>query len=488
MKNQKQKLGYTENGINKEKKLLSISEFRREVGIPLVLAKKMISWGEIEVARAFNGTILIASDEACRVKILFKNRRRRVRYYLRALGPGIITGASDDDPSGIATYSAAGAKFGFALLWMAAWLLPMMIAIQEVCARIGIVTNKGLSKVLLKHYKRRFVFLIVAILIIANVINISANLGAMAASARMLTGLNYYFLAIVFSAIILFSEIFLGYHRYVRFLKWLTFSLFAYIFAGFVVKPDWLLVLRESFIPEIRFEKDYIFAIIAIFGTTISPYLFFWQTSEEVEENKVSKIFKKNPSRGRIKKMRMDVSSGMVLANVVSFFIILTTAQVLFKNGITEINSAEEAALALRPFVGHYAHLVFALGIIGTGLLAIPILATSGAYALSEVMNWKEGLDYKFSKAKGFYLIIIISVLLGLVANFFNINPIMALYFAAFANGIIALPLMIVIMIVGNNSKIMGKETHPIWVKFFGWLAVVFMTLSIIALIILNII
>lgn len=474
---------------NEKEELLTISEFRREAGIPLVLARKMIFWGEVRAVRAYDGTLQIAGDEVCRIKESLKNPRKKVKYFLRALGPGLITGASDDDPSGIATYSAAGAKFGFALLWMAIWLLPIMIAVQEVCARIGIVTNKGLSVVLLKHYRKRVVLSVVVLLLVVNIINISADLGAMAASAKMLTGINYYLLAIIFAAFIIFSEIFLSYHKYVRFLKWLTFFLIAYVVAGFMIKPDWSFVLRESFIPDIRFDKNYIFAMIAIFGTTISPYLFFWQTSGEVEENKTKKLINKNGFfSARIKRMRTDVSAGMFLANVVSFFIILTTAHVLFGNGITEINSAEDAAKALRPFVGQYAYLVFTLGIIGTGLLAIPILAGSGAYALSEIMKWKEGLDYKFSKAKGFYSIIIISVLVGLAINFFHINPIMALYFAAFANGIIALPLLVVIMIVGNDKKIMGKETHPKWVKFFGWLAVVFMAVSIVALIILNVI
>lgn len=466
-----------------QKKLFNLSEFRREAGIPLILAKKLILWGEVKAEKTLDGTLQIAEDEVLKIKELLKNPKKKFKYFFRALGPGVITGASDDDPSGIGTYSSVGAKFGFAILWMAAWLLPMMLAVQEVCARIGIVTNKGLAGVLLKHYKKKIVLFIVILLIIANVINIGADLGAMAASFLMIFGGNFYVFAISLAAFIIFCEIFIGYHYYVKILKWLTFSVLAYIVAGIIIKPDWVLIFKEAFIPEIKFNRDYIFAMIAVFGTTISPYLFFWQTSEEVEENKMNGVDcrKKQAIKGRIARMRTDVSTGMILANVVFFFIVLTTAQVLFRNGITNIESAGQAALALKPLAGNYAYLLFALGIIGTGLLAVPILAGSGAYALSEIMKWREGLEFKFSQAKGFYLVIALSIIFGLGLNFFHINPIMALYWAAFLNGIIALPLLVVIMIVGNDEKIMGKETHPRWVKIFGWLAVAFMVAAIIA-------
>ena len=461
--------------------LHTLSEFRREAGIPLVIAKKMVMWGEVKVVKMKDGAVRVTEEEVQRIKETFLNPREKVKYYLRVLGPGVITGASDDDPSGIGTYSSVGAMFGFAILWTAAWLLPIMLAVQEVSARIGIVANHGLANVLQKHYGKKIVLGIVAILLIANVVNIGADLGAMAASLKMLTGADLYFGSVLFALVIILMEIFFQYHVYVRVLKWLTLSVFAYIFAGFMAHPNWLEVLKSAFVPTMRFNANYVFALIAIFGTTITPYLFFWQTSEEVEENKMLKVkWNKLAVHTRVREMRTDVGAGMLLANIVFFFIILTTAQVLFKNGVTNIGSAEQAAQALRPFAGNLSYMLFALGIIGTGVLAVPILAGSGAYALCEVMKWREGLELKFSRAKGFYLIIAFSIIVGLAINFIGIEPIKALYYAAYLNGIIALPLLIAIMIVGNDKRIMGAETHPGWVKFFGWLAVVFMSAAIV--------
>ena len=468
-------------------KLLTISEFRHELGIPLVLARKLIVWGLISAVQAGDGSLRISATKIEEAKKFLKNPWKRGRLYIKALGPGLITGASDDDPGGIGTYSAVGARYGLGLLWMAAWLLPMMIAVQETCARIGIVTNRGLAHVLKKHFNKKVVFGIVSALIIANVINIGADIGAMAASLRLIIPVNFTLAAFLFTAIIIAIELTIPYYTYVKVLKWLTLSVFAYIITVIIIKPDWTLILREAVVPDIQFQKEYIFAIIAVFGTTITPYLFFWQTSEEVEENRLAKedTSKLTPYRlkSRIAKMRTDVNSGMILANLVFFFIIITCAQVLFKNGITEIETAEQAAEALRPFAGNYAFLLFALGIIGTGFLAVPILAGSGAYALTELMNWKEGLDRKFTKAKGFYLVIACSIVAGLLINFIGINPITALYYSAWLNGIISIPLLIVIMIVGNDKRIMGKETHPQWVKIFGWGAVIFAILSVITLI-----
>jgi NRAMP (natural resistance-associated macrophage protein)-like metal ion transporter len=469
-------------------KRYTISEFRHEVGIPLVVAKKLLLWGEVEAEKAVDGTFHIAESEVLKIKEDLKNPRKKIKYFIRALGPGLITGASDDDPGGIGTYSSVGAKFGLAILWMAVWLLPMLLAIQEVCARIGIVTNHGLAGVLQKHYRKKIVYLIVLMLIIANVINIGADLGAMSASLQMITGINFYFGAIIFAVLIILVEVFMNYHDYVKILKWLTISVFAYIVTGFIISPNWWEVFQNAFIPNITFNSEYLFAMIAVFGTSITPYLFFWQASEEVEDNKLLhlKIFNHGAVHHRVRRMRTDVYTGMILANVVFFFIVMTTAQVLFKNGITNIGSAEEAALALKPLAGNYAYLLFALGIIGTGLLAIPVLAGSGAYALAEIMKWHEGLELKFSRAKGFYLVIAFSILFGLALNFFHVNPIAALYYSAYLNGIIALPLLISIMIVGNDKKIMGLETNPKWVTFFGWLAVAFMICAVIASVILH--
>ena len=462
-------------------KFFTLSEFRHKAGIPLILAKKLISWREIEAIRDEEGIIRVAESEVLRFIKLIEKPWIKGYYFFRALGPGFITGASDDDPSGIGTYSSVGAKFGLGIIWMAAWLLPMMMAIQEVCARIGIVTNKGLAGVLQKHYKKKVVAFIVILLIIANVVNIGADLGAMAASLQMLTNINFYVGAVFFAVLSIALEVFIGYRIYVRILKWLAFSVLAYVITGIIINPDWREILSFVAIPRITFSEEYLFAIIAVFGTSITPYLFFWQASGEVEENefkkKIQRLMHKKfhiNNHERIAKMRTDVGTGMILANVVFFFIVLTTAQVLFKNGITNIESAHQAAEALRPLAGDYAYLLFAIGIIGTGLLAVPILAGSGAYALAEVMKWREGLDKKFSRAKGFYMVIIVSILFGLLLNFLDINPIKALYYAAFLNGIIALPLLIVIMVVGDDKKIMGRETNPVWVKIFGWGAIFF--------------
>jgi len=482
------------NKIHTKESLHTISEFRREAGIPLVLAKKLIVWGEVKTIRLVDGTVRVTESEVLKIRDLIKNPRKKITLYLKALGPGLITGASDDDPSGIGTYSAVGAMFGFSILWMAAWLLPIMLAVQEACARIGIVTNRGLAGVLQKHYRKKVVGGIVLLLIVANVINIGADLGAMAASLTMLLRINFYVAAVSFALLIVLIEIFFKYHTYARVLKWLTVSVFAYIIAGFIVHPDWAEVFKNTFIPMMKLDRNYIFAMIAVFGTTITPYLFFWQTSEEVEENKLAMIQsrgsgnqvkinsteKKNRTiHGRMAHMRTDVGTGMVLANVVFFFIIITAAQVFFRNGIFSIGSAEQAALTLRPLAGNGAYLLFALGIICTGLLAVPILAGSGAYALCEVMKWHEGLDLKFSRARGFYLIIAFSIFVGLALNLFGINPIAALYYAAYINGIIAVPLLVAIMVVGSDKRIMGEETNPAWVKFFEWLAVAFMTAAI---------
>jgi len=477
-----------ENKKQKEKKY-KIEEFHKETGLPLVIVKKLIIRGEIEAVKAIDGTFEIAESEVLKIKELVKHPWAKAKIFFKTLGPGLITGASDDDPSGIGTYSSVGAKFGLAIIWMAAWLLPIMLAVQEVCARIGVVTNKGLAGVLNRHYSKKIVFSIVVLLIIANVVNIGADLGAMGASLSLLTGLNFYLGIIAFALFVILIEVFVAYRLYSKILKWLAISVLSYVVAGFFINPEWHLIFKNAFIPQISFSKEYVFAMIAVFGTTITPYLFFWQASEEVEENKlIKKRNYKEKICDRMGRMRTDVKTGMILANVVFFFIVLTTAQVLFKNGITEINSAQEAALALRPFAGDFAYLLFAAGIIGTGLLAVPVLAGSGAYAISEIMKWKEGLGFKFSRAKGFYLVIIVSILFGLGLNFFNINPIAALYYSAFINGIIAVPLLVAIMVVGDDKKIMKSETHPFWVRIFGWFGVLAMMLAIILMVVFYII
>jgi NRAMP (natural resistance-associated macrophage protein)-like metal ion transporter len=493
-----------EKAYEDEKRSLTISEFRRSLGIPLVLARKMIVWGIVEASTAADGTLRITVDELEETRAFLKHPWTKTRLYFRSLGPGLITGASDDDPSGIATYSSVGAQFGLSLLWLCLWTTPMMLAIQETCARIGVVTNKGLSSVLQSHYKKNIVYAAVILLIIANVANIGADIGAMTASLQLLVNLPFTLVAIGFAALTILLEIYVPYHRYVKILKWLTVSVLAYIVTGFIVQPDWHEVLKKTFSPEVRFTKEYIFAIVAFLGTTITPYLFFWQTSEEVEENHLSHA-KMTPERRdrRITSMRSDVKFGMILSNLIAFFIVLTTASVLYKHGVTNIQSAEQAASALEPLVatggvlanflahfgvtgGMFAKFLFAAGIIGVGLLAIPILAGASSYALSELTGWKEGLEKNFNQAKSFYIIIALSIIVGLLLNFIGINPMKALYYAAFLNGAIAVPLMAVIMVVGNDKKIMGDETHPGWVKFFGWMAVYAMGAAVILTFVLN--
>ncbi|NTW27003.1 MAG: divalent metal cation transporter [Candidatus Moranbacteria bacterium] len=472
---------------NLPEKMLTLSEFRRELGIPLVLAKKLIIWGEINAVKAIDGTLRIAAPEVAVARIVIGTPLKKAYLFVRALGPGLITGASDDDPGGIGTYSAVGAKFGMNILWMAAWLLPMMLAIQETCARIGIVTNKGLAAVLKQYFRREVVLVAVLLLMIANIANIGADLGAMAASLEMVSGINYAVGAIFFAVAIILLEIFVKYHVYVKVLKWLTLSVFAYIIAGFMTHPNWSVVFKNSFIPQISFTKEYIFAMIAVLGTTITPYLFFWQASEEVEDGKMNHVMhNKKVVKNRVSLMRTDVNAGMILANIVFFFIVLTTANVLFANGITNIDSAQDAALALRPLAGDYAFLLFAIGIIGTGFLAVPILAGSGAYALSELMRWNNGLEEKFSKARGFYLVITFSIFVGLAMNFMGINPIKALYWSAFLNGVIALPLLAIIMKIGGDKKIMGRETNPFWVKICGWSAVIATAAALIGMMVVS--
>jgi len=478
------------------KRVFSISEFRHELGIPLMLARKLITWGYVEVQKTADGTIKITESELEETREYLKNPWYKTKLYMRALGPGIITGAADDDPSGIGTYSSVGAQFGFGLLWLAPWLLPLMTAVQEACARIGIVTNKGLAGVLLRHYKKWLVFLIVSLLIIANVANIGADLSAMTASVKLLwpAGLPFSFTltAIVLTLIIILMEVMIPYKNYAKVLKWLCLSLFAYIITGFITHPDWARVFGSALIPHVTFNKEYVFAIVAVFGTTISPYLFFWQTSEEVEEKKIARKIDEEGNQvsfklnDRIGRMRTDVRTGMIFANLTFFFIVLTTAKVLAGNGISSIESAEQAAMALRPLAGDQAFLLFALGILGTGLLAIPVLAGSGAYALAELMNWREGLEEKFSKARAFYLVIALSIIIGLAINFIGISPMKALYYSAFLNGVISIPLLYVIMVVGNDKRIMGRETHPGWVKFFGWAAFWFAVAAILTVIVLS--
>lgn len=413
----------------------------------------------------------------------------RSRDYWQGLGPGLTTGASDDDPSGIATYSQAGAQYGFGLLWMAIFTFPLMSFVQEMCARIGLVTGRGLAGNIRLHFPRRLLFLCALLLFGANAFNIGADLGAMAKAVQLLyPKFNFIPLVVGFTALCLGMQIFLDYGRYARYLKWLALVLLAYVASALMANLDWSIVLRNAVVPKITFDKNQILLICAILGTTISPYLFFWQTSQEVEDailaGKKSVHARRGSNAAEIRKMRVDVWSGMLLSNVVMFFIIAACGAILFPRGITNITSAAQAAEALRPFAGNSSALLFAIGIIGTGLLAIPVLAGSTSYALSEAFRWREGLNRPLSQAPAFYGIIIISMLAGLGMNFIGLDPIKALIYSAIANGIVAPVILVCIVILSSNKKIMGHWVNSRPVTWIGWFVIAVMSVAGIAAII----
>jgi NRAMP (natural resistance-associated macrophage protein)-like metal ion transporter len=390
----------------------------------------------------------------------------RAKAYLKKFGPGIITGASDDDPSGIGTYSQTGAMFGYSQLWLNPISCLFVIAIQEMCGRIGMVTGKGLTGVMRDSLPKSVNYLAIILLFVANIVNIGADLGAMAASVQMIFGLPFSFWILLITALTLFLEVFIEYKNYAKFLLFLTFSLFAYFFTAIMVTHDWTAVLWNSFVPTINMSKDYILNVVAFFGTTISPYLFFWQADEEVEkeivEKKIRAIGKGRPRifPKDVKDMKIDTILGMIFTNVAAHMIMLTTAGTLHASGMTMISTAPEAAQALRPIAGDFAYILFAMGIVGTGLLAVPVLAGSSSYAVSELIGWEAGLGKKFKEAHGFYGAITIATIVGLAINFIGIDPMVALYYAAAINGVMAPPLMVIILIIGNNKKIMGSYTN----------------------------
>ena len=414
----------------------------------------------------------------------------KIKKLFKKLGPGFITGASDDDPSGIAAYSQTGAMFGYSQLWTALFSFPFMTVIQEMCGRIGMVTGKGLAGVIRKHYARQVLTLSVFFLVAANTINIGADLGAMASSGQLILGLPFVILLIGITVLIIILEVFISYKTYARFLKYLTFALFAYIITALIIKQDWSKVLNATFVPSANFSKEYLMNIVAILGTTISPYLFFWQAGEEVEEEVAEKkLYQMGAGVPRvtsidIRKMRLDTAIGMFFSNLVMWFIILTTASTLNFSGITSIQTANQAALALKPLAGDFAFLLFALGILGTGFLAVPILAGSASYAVTEAFGWKEGLYRKFSQARGFYGVIIAATLIGLLINLTPIEPFQMLYYAAVFNGICAPPLLLLIMLIGNNEKIMGQHTNSKISNILGFTITAVMTLASIGLLI----
>jgi Mn2+/Fe2+ NRAMP family transporter len=403
------------------------------------------------------------------------------------LGPGLITGAADDDPSGIATYSQAGAQFGVNMLWTVVLTYPLMTATQSICARIGRVTGRGLAANMTAVLPRKLVTLLVLLLFVANTVNIGADLSAMGAATELILGQGQIFSAILFALVSLLLQVFIPYHRYVHFLKWLTLSLFAYVGVLFSVQIDWGTVLQGTFWPRIEWSQATFTIVVAVFGTTISPYLFFWQSAEEVEDSVLAGPLLDHPddAPSELDRISIDSHLGMAFSNLIAFFIILTTAVTLNAAGITDIATSADAAKALRPIAGDFAFLLFSLGIIGTGLLALPVLAGSAAYAIGELFGWRIGLEERPQNARAFYGTIALGFGLGLLMLFLPIDPIKALFWSAVLNGVIAVPLMVAMMIVVTNRAHLGPFVAPRAQRIVGWLATATMAAAALAMILL---
>ena len=403
------------------------------------------------------------------------------------LGPGLITGASDDDPSGIATYSQAGAQFGYSLTWIMLFTWPLMAAIQEISARIGRVTGKGIAANLREHYSPLMLRSMVGLLLVANFINLGADLGAMGDALRLVIGGPAGVYVILFAAFCAVLEIYSSYRRYVKLLKWMTLSLFAYVAAVLVIHVPWGEVAYNTLIPHLLWQQDYVVVIVAVLGTTISPYLFFWQASEEAEDERVDPdehplTEAPQEARAAIRRIEFDTYLGMGFSNLIAFFIIVTTAATLNAHGITDVQTSEQAAQALRPIAGYFAFLVFALGILGTGLLAIPVLAGSAAYALAEAMAWPSGLSRLPRDAKAFYATIVGGTLIGVAINFVDIDPMKALFWTAVINGVVAVPLMVLMMFMAMRRDVMGDFTLPRALWSVGWLSTAVMALAVLVM------
>ncbi|MET3499917.1 NRAMP (natural resistance-associated macrophage protein)-like metal ion transporter [Mucilaginibacter rubeus] len=420
-----------------------------------------------------------------------KKKKNRFSRFFSVLGPGLTTGAADDDPSGIATYSQTGAQFGYNQLWTALYMLPFMIAVQEACARIGMVAGKGLSAVIKEHYSKTVLYAVVGLVLVANTINIGADIGATAAAAQLLIPAPFVALTLFFTLLTLVLEIFTSYHSYARILKWLAITLLAYPITLFIVHQPWLTVLKATVIPHFELNFSFLFIITGVLGTTISPYMFFWEASQEVEEQKEKeRISRHKPRPGwmQIKKMRIDNTIGMIFSEFTAWSIIVVAATVLHNSGVTDIKSASDAARAIEPLghtfpnAGFLAKLIFSTGIIGLGLLAIPVLSGSVGYAACEAFNWKAGLNLKLKKARSFYAVICVATLIGLLINYIGIDPVKALVYAAVLNGIAAVPLLFLIARISSNPKIMGEYNSKFISKLMLWSSFAAMGAAAIAL------
>ena len=414
---------------------------------------------------------------------------KKAHGFWQCLGPGLITGAADDDPSGIATYSQTGARYGFQLIWLALFTFPLMAVVQEICARIGLMTGRGLAGNIRINYPKWVLYTCAALLFIANTLNIGADIGAMAKATELIApNLNFFLLVTGFTLFCMFLQIFTPYEQYAKYLKYLVFVLLSYVATAFIANIDYKVLLYHTVVPALVLSKDQLFLITGILGTTISPYLFFWQTSHEVEEEilhgKTSIRLREVTTDKEVKKMRIDVWIGMFVSNAVMYFIIATCAAVLFTHGITDIKTTEDAALALRPLAGENAFILFALGVVGMGLLAVPVLAGSAAYTVAESFNWRSGLFRKLHQARPFYGIIIFSMLIGMATNFIGIDPIKMLIYSAVVNGLVAPVILFLIVQMTSNKKVVRERVNSPFIAALGWYITGIMVISGIATII----
>jgi NRAMP (natural resistance-associated macrophage protein)-like metal ion transporter len=410
----------------------------------------------------------------------------RVRRFFANLGPGLITGAADDDPSGISTYSVTGASFGYMPLWTALFSFPLMAAVQLMCARLGLVTGRGLAGVVRRYYPRWVLWSACGLLIVANVFNIGADLGGMAEVTEMMTGIKSYYWTPFYTILIISLLFFSSYRHIARIFKWLTMVLFAYIAAAFLARPDWYAVLSATFVPRVEWSSAFLATFVGILGTTISPYLFFWQASQEVEDDRAQgKRTVKQREGATLKELRVvrtDVFTGMFFSNLVMYFIILTTAATLHAHGQTNIQTAREAAEALRPLAGSGAYLLFTLGLIGTGMLGVPVLAGSAAYAVAEAAAWRGTLEDRPLLSRKFYALIAVAMLLGLALNYAGFNAVKMLFYSAVLNGMLAPPLIVLVVLLTSKSKIMGIRVSSRPLRYFGWATAAIMTAAVVGM------
>ncbi len=404
----------------------------------------------------------------------------RVRTFFANLGPGLITGAADDDPSGISTYSVTGASFGYVPLWTALFSFPLMAAVQLMCARLGLVTGRGLAGVVRRNYPRSVLWIACAFLIVANVFNIGADLGGMAEATEMMTGIRFYYWTPLYTLLITSLLFFSSYRHIARVFKWLTLVLFAYIVTAFLARPDWGSVLSATVFPRVEWSSAFLATLVGILGTTISPYLFFWQASQEVEDERAqgrTTVAQREGATGKeLRVARTDVLTGMFFSNLVMYFIILTTAATLHAHGHTHIATAREAAEALRPLAGNGAYLLFTLGLIGTGMLAVPVLAGSAAYAVAEARKWRGTLEDRPSLARKFYAVVAVAMVLGLVSGFVGFNAVKMLFYAAVLNGVLAPPLVVLVVLLTSKPEVMGTRVSSRPLRYLGWATAAIMT------------